>query len=186
MALLNAVVQSRARVVGLEVVPDGIYREDHRRKSLVTAYPVQSGVNIADHAIREPDKLTLEAVFSAYVQQGQVYDEDAPRRAYAALGQLMEDRVLVTVHTLLGSYSNMLVKDLKATVDESTGRNLLATIEFQEVRELDEVSPGVGIAATSGPAANRSGTVQRGRQEPVSLDGGDIDTTALMRSLGLG
>ena len=185
MALLNVVLGDQSLgVIGLEANVDTSYiTEAHETKQSVTQYPVESGSNLIDHSQSVPDKLTLTGVVSSIANvsvtrtRGSVFsdDQDAPRRGWYALNQMMKERRLVTAITLLGSYSNMQVRKLKADVSEATGANLLFTMELQEVTLLDELS-GLGIPkATTGDAADRQATQTRGRVGTKTVTAGDAN-----------
>ena len=170
MALLNVVLGEQSLgVIGLEATPTYV-TEAHETKQTVTQYPIESGSNLIDHAQSLPDKLTLTGIITSIATEEThigtsitVPDDEAPRRGWYALNRLMKDRRLVTVITLLGHYSNMQVRKLKADVNNSTGVNLLFTMELQELVLLDELS-GLGVPkATTGDAADRQATQSQGR-----------------------
>ena len=175
MALDAVVIGSE--IVGLLTPPELIYSEQHTRKLLVTAHPVQSGVRIPDHAVQEADKLTLMAVWTSLSLEGA--KTNLPSEGWAALGVMMQALELTTVHTLLGSYTDMMIVKLDTTMDAQTGENLFATIQLQEIRQLGaNLASGANepittisstVNARTGPASNRGGVQENGEQVTQSV-----------------
>lgn len=172
MALLNAIVESRTSIVGLSVDVDGYPTEQHELRADITTYPIETGADLVDHAVDQPDKLVLTGWASSAIQLSFATeldtDVDLPRRIWYALDQMKRRRELVTVHTVLGTYDNMIIRKLSANIDVTTGQNLPFTAEFQEVLLREDLGSFADPSSTSGPAVNRQALQRRGQQMPTT------------------
>jgi hypothetical protein len=57
-----------------------------------------------------------------------------PQAVYDELRQFKKKRIFFTIHSMLGIYENMLIEDLSATEDSTTGTALFVRIGMKEVR----------------------------------------------------
>ena len=158
---------TRIRALGRSV--DGFYAEQHKVSVSKTAYPVESGASVTDHAVREPNKLKLQGWVSdlmpAPLAIPWVSRSERGAGAWLEILRVMEAREPLTVITALAVYQNMLLVSAEAPVDRTTGLSLVFTLDLEEVL----VSPAVRQegrelgSVSQGPAANRLGAVRRGR-----------------------
>ena len=148
---------------------DGFLDESHEREVTTTSYPVESGASLTDHAVRQPDKLTLTGWVSSLLPSSEANTSrpisERNVEAWRRIGELMRDREPVTVATLLGSYHNMLIVKASAPVNRRTGRALRFTIELQEIlfAPLTVAAGGLRVNPTpNGPAVDREIAVDHG------------------------
>ena len=114
---------------------DGYLDEEHERQVTVTRFPVESGAELSDHAVKEPDSLKLTGWTSDLfpTDPADIPETDRPAQAWAEINRIMEARQLLEVVTILGVYSDMVVTRALAPVTTRTGRGLFFTLEFQQV-----------------------------------------------------
>ena len=116
---------------------DAIMTTETEETLTITSHPVQNGANIADHAYREPTRITMEIFMSDVMQArypGQ-FNEFLGKSvsAYRRLLDLQRARIPFTVQTRLGSYQNMLIENITAPDDVSTKDGLRCTVTMREV-----------------------------------------------------
>ena len=107
--------------------------ENHTFNSRATNFPVETGGDVTDHIINDPDILTLEGIVS-----------DTPlgmfsffTRSIAAFNRLVdmhEKREPVTVVTGLKVYENMVMTLLDVPRDINTGQSLRFNLTFKKIR----------------------------------------------------
>ena len=158
-----------AHIPLLAGIVDGYVAAEHERSVSTTTYPVESGASLIDHAVRQPDKLTLEGWVSDLMPSADAnQSRPSSERGLAAweeIGRLMHARQPVTVTTSLGRSANMLIVKATAPVDRTTGRALRFTLELEEllVQPLIVEEGGLSIVpAPESPAADRPAEVDRG------------------------
>lgn len=136
---------------------DASFSETHSADIEVTEHPVESGVNITDHARPKPDKLKIEGFFSndalpdssapLVEQSAQLGDgssisylsrsstqADRSGEAYAGLLAIRDAGKLITIVTALRTYENMLMTSLEVPRDPKSGQALRFSAQFTEVK----------------------------------------------------
>lgn len=120
-----------------DFVFDANFSIDHETNLTITEQPVQTGVNISDHAYMEPKQVIFDIGMSdvmTSVVDGQFSDNDSRSvSAYTTLRRLQSERLPIQVATRLGTYENMLVATLSSTDNSTTGNGLRATVTLQEI-----------------------------------------------------
>ncbi len=177
-------------IVGLNGI-DLYSSEDHTSTVSKTSLPLEDGSNITDHAVIDPDKITLAGLVSnvSNIFNGiplvigglSIVNNTKSRDGWAILVAAKEARQPLTVVTSLKVYTNMLITSLKTTVNVKTGTNLYFTLDLGQVRFVGtattQLPPSqLGPIGTTGrngtnpkpnPAANSTSTVNGGeRQSP--------------------
>lgn len=155
-------------VEGLISRIDGYYSERHKTRVNTTSYPVESGASLVDHAVREPYQVRLSGIVSDVLPaDGSVAGVPLDQRAAQAWDTLIRAanaREPVALITRLGTYRSMLITELSAPVDQTTGLGLDVDIELTEVLLADAQVTAVTLPApTSGPAVDRQTTTEQGR-----------------------
>ncbi len=146
---------------------DGFLSEQHTVEVATTSYPVEDGETRIDHAVRQPLKLTLEGWTSTWrpIGAGSSADE-RPADAWQYILDLMDRRETITVATFLATYENLLITKASAPVDRSTGGSLRFTLELEEVLRGELRGELRDTSASTGPAADRIGTLDHGNVVP--------------------
>jgi hypothetical protein len=126
-----------------------VISEEHHASSEVTKFPVQTGFQISNHAIRHNRKVSIEAVISNMLVDGgktsyQYSTTDNSKTIFKALNDLVNLKISTTVLTNLGIYTpviftNFKTKQQAGMVDSM--KIILSGEEIQESTALNSVSP---------------------------------------------
>ena len=172
-ATQTAVAIYRPRSTRIEPLVEAVdvyLSEEHERQVTKTKYPIESGASLTDHAVREPDRLKIQG-FTSHLQPSSPAlrnQPDRPALAWAEIDRLMNARELVEVATILGVYTDMLIVRAIAPVSNTTGRDLLFTLELEQVQterlRTIEIEPAPG-----GPAVGRSTALARGNEASTDV-----------------
>ena len=152
----------------------GFESEEHEVNMRATHHPVESGAPLTDNAILEPQKIRLNGRVTDLLPKS---EPGEPSRVWNRIIQLARTRELVTVHTDLHTYRNMLIQKAVAPVNRRTGRSLVFRLELAEV--LTTVSAVDALTAEQTvsqpqnpdnmPAADRTSIVDRGTVASVPV-----------------
>ena len=119
------------------LVFDAVFEEVHDHELEVTENPVETGVLVADHAYKEPIRLTITAGVSnaGAGRVGDQFGNSASRTtaAFEALLDLQKSREPFDVQTGLGLYGNMICTGIRTAQDKDTSGALIFTAELREV-----------------------------------------------------
>ena len=153
-----------SRVPLLTGLVDGYPTTEHRLETTTGGEPLEDGARITDHAVARQALLTLE---------GWVSDWESPDRPRAAWERIRELHKAVTpleVITEWGRYTEMLIRRAETT---QTGRGMRFRIELEEIVRVGVTESELPPDTVSGPAAQRTGNVERGR---IPLSSGSVAT----------
>jgi hypothetical protein len=141
----SAAIQSifvRPRSIG-GFVADVTIEERHEDTLVVTQHPVETGSSIADHAYRQPSKVTIRCGWSNSslrallgVVEGLLdgsFDTDYVRTVYNKFLALQASRELFDVVTGKRSYKNMVISRISVVTDGTSENALMMTCECQEI-----------------------------------------------------
>lgn len=166
--------------------------ERHVASRTVTQYPVESGAEIVDHAIRMPMEVTLRAfVSSTPLSAGRLptdidpqfaraggpgrYNRLLPRTVWRELLTFLDQNEVVTVTTNLGRYTNMVVERAETEQNAGTGENLVAEIRFRELQYAAQLTGlGDGLENNALDRGETKNATQADVQEVVT--GGEEET----------
>lgn len=119
---------------------DAYFNINHESTLSITEHPVQSGVNISDHAFMQPNQLSFEIGMSDVMKDISnsnyvSFSSDATRsiNAYKILKQLQSNRIPINVYTKLWNYTNMLIETLSAPDSNETAYALKASVTLKEL-----------------------------------------------------
>ena len=142
------------------------FDEKHEITVSKTRQPLESGATLTDHAVRIPDRLTLQGLVSDLVEGGRQRGADVWQR----LRTLADARTRFDVVTPIGVYQNMMLVNAETSRNAGTGGGLIFKLELEEVLFVSLTSAGL-VEETLGPAAqDRAGNRQRGSVQPIRLD----------------
>ena len=108
---------------------DATLHVDHNSSVTVTEHAVQTGAVISDHAIVDPQEISLE-IGMTDTKGG----DGSSAQAYQQFLSVMKQREPCTVVTRLGTYQNMVLTSISAPDDYTTMKALKATLIFKQVR----------------------------------------------------
>ena len=116
---------------------DAVLKLNHAGEIRLTEFPVQTGANITDHAIKLPKTLSLDIAMSdamdSYYAGGWSGHSSKSVNAFQTMVSLRDSRVLVSITTRLLSYSNMMLVSITSDDSNATNHGLRATLHFREV-----------------------------------------------------
>ena len=168
----------KAQIIEVDGLVDLFPSEVHNVRVAKTSQPIENGSSITDNSIVQPQRLRM-AGFVSNLRPAIIASLPAPERgkeAWVQLEELAKAREPVTIQTVLKLYENFLIVDLSANVDESTGTALDFTIDFEEVLFANSEFTTLPADTLSGPAANKSGTVEGGTKQATQEDRGSLLT----------
>ena len=98
---------------------DGLIHGDHDQSCIPTQHPLQEGYNIADHAVLQPARLTIEVVMNdsiaAYSSGMWSGNPSKSISAYQQMIKLMTDRTFLTISAKFRVYQNMLLVNVRSS-----------------------------------------------------------------------
>ena len=179
---------------GDPLVLDASVREVHSVTGEVSEHPVETGIDIVDHYRVLPRKIQIEGVITdtpistglpgATLVNSVIGlvngSEDPSANAWLELQRFFNDAVVVTIHTSLHDYTNMVLTDLSVTRNTSTAQGLHFTVSAREVRFVDtsfaaiapDPSTVLGQASKSvGKQTNAAANSTQGPQSSALLKG---------------
>ncbi len=128
-------VQKYTNVAG--VFFDAVISESVEDTLTICQHPTQLGADIADHAYRNPTKITLSVGISDamgnYSSDGYPGSGTKSSRAYEWLVEIQRLRIPLKVRTHFKSYDNMLITSVSYDHDNSTTDGLRATLQLEEI-----------------------------------------------------
>ena len=177
--------QRRTSVPALEGRVDGFPSEVHRQSLGTTENPVESGADLTDNAVKRRERVRLEGWVSDLVPApGNTFSPQRPADTWAAIIELMDDRMPITVVTAIRTYSNMLIEKAEAPRSGRTGGSLRFTIDLAEVQFADTEITRLSAdkVAPASPAVERlsqldlgdkGSTIVRGLEDDgaINIDG---------------
>jgi hypothetical protein len=105
---------------------------------IVTAFPVEDGADISDHAQKQPVTVTMRSLVSAtplrIFSLGALSGDARPRGAFEILTELQNSKELVRIVTDLATYDNMVLLSFDTPRRQDTKNALLFTAVFREIR----------------------------------------------------
>jgi hypothetical protein len=150
---------------------DEFISESHSVEAQVTSYPIETGEQIADHIIDMPRELTIRAISTTTPIQlggglenvgnivsniGNMFKDESDilkpsGRAWHNLIAMMRQKVPISITTILGHYSSMVLVGLNTVSDEDTGEDLFVDMEFKEIFYLTEDGVSSNISKIEEP-----------------------------------
>ncbi len=148
---------------------DGVIKEQHSSNVQVTKHPVEFGVDITSHVIKQPMKVVVDGIVTnspslkqmanrlpGSAEFGMEHFNDQvlgtfmgsrARDAYKGLIELQNKRQPVQLQTGLLQYSNMVLTGIRAPNDLQN--NLRVQLTFEEVFIVGNNSEGLNQASTN-------------------------------------
>lgn len=146
---------------------DGVMSSDHYDELTITRHPVQSGASIVDHAYKEPSTVVLDVLFTDALDsflQGQYANNPSKSiAAYQTFLQLQLGRTPLTLTTHLQTYSNMLIKSVRASDTNMTAHGAKISLRFEQII-LAQVS-----TQTVSARPNQTQTTNTGGAQPTPV-----------------
>ena len=131
---------------------------------VITDHPVQSGASVTDHAYLKPASLNLRAQWGDG-EAGMPLDE-----LYSRLRELQSSRVPFDVITGRRSYSDMLIKTLTVTTDQSTNGILAVSFQLQQIIIVQVEAVTIPPRAKQKQPGRTGATEKAGQKAPVKAN----------------
>lgn len=160
-----------------QFVFDSVLSTEHSSTVTVTKHPVQYGASITDHAVNEPDEVSVSV---GMTDAAAGVDENHSVNAFGLLKQIMEKREPVTLVTRLKTYQNMVITSMSVPDDYTTMNALKATIIFTHVEIVpvsvvtiqQTVSSSKTKSTSSGGKAGKKGGKKKKSKDKPTKDKG--------------
>jgi hypothetical protein len=186
MAFENLFIRTKRSIGGIQL--DSIIREKHANEVRLTQNPIESGVDITDHAIVVPKKLQLEAIVTdsplGVAAFAQIVDTitglfgtstsantTRSQQAYLSLLALQDAREPIIITTRLVVYDNMVITKISVEQDKDTSQIVALFIDVEQV--IITSSQIVAVSADNLPEGSTrdqaSPPVDSGRQESADV-----------------
>ena len=188
MTFTSLFIRIKRSIGGIQL--DSVLEETHNNTVRITTNPVESGVDISDHAVVVPKKVKLKAIvtdsplgvaaFAAIVDNisglfGTSTSGNTTRsqQAYNALVALMDAREPLELVTRLVVYTDMLITHISVSQNKDTSQVVILNIELEQViiTSSEVVDIPESSLASGSTKKQASSSVNSGRQEPSIISG---------------
>lgn len=150
---------------------DVTIEERHTDTLEITAYPVENGATISDHAYKLPMEVTIVA------GKGASGGESVPKETYDALLELQKKREPFDIITGKRLYKNMLIKSLSTITDEVTENVLMVTAECKEVVIVETKT----VKTRTGGYSNKASAQKQAKKTQPVQNGGTKQASAVQK-----
>ena len=133
---------------------DGYPITVHSLKLAKSDEPLEDGTSVTDHAVTLPEGLKVTGWISDMMGGGR------PGAAWAAIRRINQDKTPLTAVTEWGTYTEMLLEEVEG---HQEGRGCRFEMKLREVIRVGNPQSSLPPGTVSGPAADRTGSVDRGR-----------------------
>lgn len=142
---------------------DATISTTHSSRVTITKFPVERGMNVADHKRVEPAVVSLECFWSnaPAVPVDFLPDQFEKRAedAYAFLLACMSSTGLLEVNTPLRLYTEMAITSLTAPVTVANGDGLTCSLVLEQIRVVDNKTVRVVTSQPNGQPKGEKGKV---------------------------
>lgn len=156
------------RIAGYPI--DASLSETHTLSSEATEFPVESGADLTDHIRRLPIEVTIEGIVSntpigavaaaratETAELGEELEVLPADEALARLERIYERRQPVTIQTELKLYERMAMTSLEIPRDRTTGRALMFTATFRQIKIVTNERTTIKTATPGGANKTKLG-----------------------------
>lgn len=112
---------------------DLLTSEEHNFSSTVTSHPVEDGSEITDHIQNEAESGSISGIISNFSIYSRGFVTNRAQDAFDLLYEIWKSRELVTVVTVLKTYTDMAITSAPVARDGDSGESLVFQINFQKV-----------------------------------------------------
>lgn len=111
---------------------DATLTEDHQYNARATSYPIETGGDITDHIINEPETLNITGIVTD-TPLSLLSSFNRSVDAFNRLINIYQNKQLITVVTGIKVYTNMCITSLQVPRNVQTGQSLTFVIEMQKI-----------------------------------------------------
>ncbi|TCL04216.1 phage baseplate protein [Sodalis ligni] len=185
MDILSALFQQNSRHFGQGttlLIPSVVVSEKHMDTLTVTAYPVENGATISDHAYMPPATVTMilgfagggalldQSITSAITKTiGQTTPlELSPQDTYKQILGLLTSRTLIEVTTGKRQYSNMLITSIEVDTSVATEYVLSCTLTMTQVVITTTDTTKAALKVNMANTLSTSAVANTGKKTPTT------------------
>ena len=111
---------------------DGFPSVKALRRSNVTTYPTESGIDLVDNVDVQPWMIEIRGIVNGYWERGISL---SPTIVWRAMRAMQDLKRRLSYHDNKNSYENLVIAELEETSDDQSGLGLSFRIVLQEVRD---------------------------------------------------
>jgi hypothetical protein len=162
--IVKGPADSGARIIELLTLTifdfDATTKEAHTHDVDWTMNPVESGIDVTDHAVLKPEELSLSGIVTDTPIGGLPPLPGRAQSAFDTLLRLRDSKRLVTVVTGLQVYTDMGITSVKVSRDKNTGQSIRPEVSFRKIRKVASIEIEI-------PPELLKPAVKPGAQSPV-------------------
>jgi hypothetical protein len=133
---------------------DASVEEIHTHANQITQFPVEEGVDIADHVRRQPDRISIRGIVTEDpITLGGGFGTGRSTEAYYQVLALLNEAELIEVVTSLREYENMVIETMDVPRTNKSGNAVEMALTLQELLTVD-----VAAAAATVDKGTQAGT----------------------------
>jgi hypothetical protein len=151
--------------------------EQHKHSVDWTKNPVETGLEVTDNAVVQPDELTLSGVISDTPLGLTVPLPDRAQSSYDTLLRLKDQKLLVTVVTGIKVYQDMGISGVTLQRDPKNGQAIRPTVTFRKIRIVNSVTIAIPPEILAPPVQPSGASEIDGGKQPTT-DVGDVGSEA--------
>lgn len=157
-------------VAGVEV--SVLMSESHNLSSSITKLPMESGAQVTDHVILEPDEVSV-----VFTMTNASNGKDAARDAFETFKKMRDSRELIELATEHRVYSDMVIVGVSPMHQSPYKGALNVTIHLQQINfvRLQSVGRDPGSLRKGVTSKTASGKVNGGQQDPKEIRGTGLE-----------
>jgi hypothetical protein len=173
------------------IIFDAVIEEEHTGHTTVTKNPVETGVQLADHAFDDPDRLTIVFAVSDVVPPNEIATSQSQatarsissfssssysrsQEAFKELTNLRRAHEPFDVQTGLKLYQNMFCTDIKVTQDKRTASILRATVQLEQILYATTQAVIFPVAEATRAKHQTAPLTNDGKQESKEPDAAEL------------
>jgi len=143
-----------------------------------TSHPVESGLEITDHGVINPDRIVLSGIVTdaPFPTQGLPLPQRA-RAAYERLLDLKNSKALLVVVTGLRVMRDMVIESVDLERDSQTGESVRPKVALKEIRIVASVTVPIPPEILRADAADAASKASAGKQVGTEADGAVVEKT---------
>lgn len=172
---LQTLILGKERKIGA-IIPAVTIIEEHTDEVQVTEHPVDTGANVADHAIVMPAIVRCtfgwtDSLFAVnYALNSLLKGIKSTEDVYKELQKMMKARQPFSLQTGKRKYDNVIITALRTSTTVETENSLIIDVTFQEIRLARAKTVTLSRLTQKNPKATAQ-VSDGGQRSPLSVGG---------------
>ena len=173
---------SQINLVQNEVRFHAVVSEGHEASTKITKFPVQTGFDISNHAIKQNRRITLEGIFSSTILEGSgpanrldhKVSGGITKVAFDVLESLVQSAAVCEVITNLGVYKPVIFTKFSTKQESGMVDSIKVIISGEEIQVAENVAKASpkALVFTEVPVEERAATITKLTEAGI---GGSLD-----------